>query len=59
MGCFVNGNAVDCGQVLPSGSAAACGTLVGERKLPIADYHAPSADLAWRRTLEFFDRHLK
>jgi len=34
-------------------------TLVGERKLPIAEYHAPSADLAWRRTLEFFKRHLK
>ena len=34
-------------------------TLVGERKLPIAEYHAPSADLAWRRTREFFDRHLK
>jgi len=34
-------------------------TLVGERKLAIAEYHAPSAELAWRRTLEFFDRHLK
>ncbi len=34
-------------------------TLVGELKLPIAEYHAPSAELAWRRTLEFFDRHLK
>jgi dienelactone hydrolase len=34
-------------------------TLVAERKLPIAEYQAPSADLAWRRTLEFFDRHLK
>jgi carboxymethylenebutenolidase len=34
-------------------------TLVGDRKLPIAEYSAPAAELAWRRTLEFFDRHLK
>jgi carboxymethylenebutenolidase len=34
-------------------------TLVGDRRLPIAEYHAPSAELAWRRTMEFFERHLK
>jgi carboxymethylenebutenolidase len=34
-------------------------TLVGERKLPMAEYYAPSADQAWRRTLDFFARHLK
>jgi carboxymethylenebutenolidase len=34
-------------------------TLVGDRKLPIAEYSAPAAELAWRRTLEFFDRHLQ
>lgn len=34
-------------------------TLVGDRKLPIAEYNAPAAELAWKRTIEFFDRHLK
>jgi len=34
-------------------------TLVGDRKLPMAEYDGPAADLAWRRTTEFFDRHLK
>ena len=34
-------------------------TLVGDKKLPIAEYNAPAAELAWTRTLEFFDRHLK
>ena len=30
-----------------------------DKKLPAAEYSAPAAELAWRRTLEFFDRHLK
>ena len=34
-------------------------TLVGDRKLPIAEYNAPAAELAWKRTIEFFGRHLK
>ena len=34
-------------------------TLVGDKKLPIAEYNAPAAELAWKRTIEFFDRHLK
>ena len=34
-------------------------TLVGDRKLPIAEYNAPAAELGWKRTIEFFDRHLK
>jgi len=34
-------------------------TLVGDRKLPVAEYNAPAAELAWKRTIEFFDRHLK
>jgi len=34
-------------------------TLVGDRKLPVAEYNAAAAGLAWTRTIEFFDRHLK
>ena len=34
-------------------------TLVGDRKLPIAEFNPPAAELAWKRTIEFFDRHLK
>ena len=34
-------------------------TLVGDKKLPVAEYNAPAADLAWQRTMEFFGRHLK
>ena len=32
---------------------------VGDRKPPIAEYNRPAAELAWKRTIEFFDRHLK
>ena len=34
-------------------------TLVGDRKLPMAEYNAPAAELAWTRTLQFFGRHLR
>jgi carboxymethylenebutenolidase len=34
-------------------------TAVGARKLPITEYHPEAAEFAWRRTLEFLDRHLK
>ncbi len=30
-----------------------------ERQLPPLEYNAQAADLAWKRTLQFFDRHLK
>jgi dienelactone hydrolase len=33
-------------------------TLVGDRKLPVAEYNAAAAELAWRRTMAFFRRHL-
>lgn len=31
----------------------------GAGALPIAEYHKPSADLAWQRTMEFLAKHLK
>jgi carboxymethylenebutenolidase len=34
-------------------------TAVGAGKLPITEYHPESAELAWRRTLDFFGTHLK
>lgn len=34
-------------------------TQVGANKLPITEFHAASAALAWTRTLEFFARHLR
>ena len=34
-------------------------TAVGAKKLPITEYNPEAADLAWRRTMEFFGRHLK
>jgi carboxymethylenebutenolidase len=34
-------------------------TLVGDRKLPIAEYNAAAAEPAWTRTMEFFGRHLR
>ncbi len=34
-------------------------TAVGAGKLPITEYHPEAAELAWRRTMEFFARHLK
>ena len=33
-------------------------TAVGEKKLPITGYDAECAELAWTRTLAFFDKHL-
>ncbi len=33
-------------------------TLVGDRKLPIAEYNASAAEPAWKRTMEFFGRYL-
>lgn len=30
-----------------------------ERKLPPLEYNPQAAELAWKRTMEFFDRHLK
>ena len=30
-----------------------------ERKLPPLEYNPQAAELAWQRTLEFFERHLK
>ena len=29
------------------------------KKLPIVEYNRDAAELAWKRTMEFFDRHLK
>jgi carboxymethylenebutenolidase len=34
-------------------------TAVGAGKLPITEYNPEAAELAWRRTMEFFARHLK
>ncbi len=34
-------------------------TQVGDKKLPITEYHPEAAELAWRRTMEFFAKHLK
>ena len=34
-------------------------TAVGANKLPITEYHPAAAELAWKRTMEFFGRHLK
>jgi carboxymethylenebutenolidase len=34
-------------------------TQVGANKLPITEYNAEAAALAWTRTLSFFDRHLR
>ena len=34
-------------------------TAVGDKKLPITEYHPEAAELAWRRTMEFLGRHLK
>ena len=34
-------------------------TQVGDKKLPITEYNPEAAELAWRRTTEFFARHLK
>jgi carboxymethylenebutenolidase len=34
-------------------------TAVGAGKLPITEYDPEAAELAWRRTLEFFGKHLK
>ena len=34
-------------------------TQVGERRLPITEYKPEAAALAWKRTLEFFGRHLR
>ena len=34
-------------------------TAVGTRKLPITEHNPAAAELAWRRTLEFFAKHLK
>ena len=34
-------------------------TAVGAGKLPITEYNREAAELAWRRTMEFFGRHLK
>jgi len=34
-------------------------TAVGANKLPITGYNPEAAELAWRRTMEFFGRHLK
>jgi len=34
-------------------------TQVGDKKLPITEYNPAAAELAWRRTMEFFGRHLK
>jgi carboxymethylenebutenolidase len=34
-------------------------TAVGAGKLPITEYNPEAAELAWRRTLEFFGKHLK
>lgn len=33
-------------------------TQVGDKKLPITEYHPAAAELAWRRTMEFLTRHL-
>ncbi|MGL6111027.1 MAG: dienelactone hydrolase family protein, partial [Rubrivivax sp.] len=34
-------------------------TQVGANRLPITEYNADAAALAWTRTLAFFDRHLR
>jgi carboxymethylenebutenolidase len=34
-------------------------TAVGANKLPITEYNAAAAELAWKRTMEFFAKHLK
>jgi len=34
-------------------------TQVGANKLPITEYHPESAALAWTRTVQFLDRHLR
>jgi carboxymethylenebutenolidase len=34
-------------------------TAVGAGKLPITEYNPAAAELAWRRTMEFFGKHLK
>jgi carboxymethylenebutenolidase len=34
-------------------------TQVGANRLPITEYNADAAALAWTRTLSFFDRHLR
>ncbi len=34
-------------------------TAVGENKLPITEFNPGAAELAWTRTLEFFNKHLK
>ena len=34
-------------------------TAVGAKKLPITEYNAAAADLAWKRTTEFLTKHLK
>ena len=42
-----------------AGHAFANETLVGDKKLPVAEYNASAADLAWQRTMEFFGRQLR
>jgi carboxymethylenebutenolidase len=34
-------------------------TQVGDKKLPITEYNPEAAELAWHRTTQFLDRHLK
>jgi carboxymethylenebutenolidase len=34
-------------------------TQVGDKKLPITEYNPPAAELAWKRTIAFFDSRLK
>lgn len=34
-------------------------TAVGANKLPITEYNAAAAELAWRRTMDFFAKHLR
>ena len=34
-------------------------TAVGENRLPITEYNADAAQLAWTRTMGFFERHLR
>ena len=42
----------------PAKHAFANETLVGDRKLPIAEYNAGAAEPAWARTMAFFRQHL-
>lgn len=34
-------------------------TQVGPNRLPITEYNAEAAELAWKRTIAFFDKHLR